>query len=63
MIKDEKYSVQVTWTKDDVTKSEIANNYPLSMDEAKLMLQKVRKTVFPKGTTSTFDIVPWKQTD
>jgi hypothetical protein len=53
MIKDEKYSVQVTWTKDDVTKSEIANNYPLSMDEAKLMLQKVRKTVFPKGTTST----------
>ena len=63
MIKDEKYSVQVTWTKDDVTKSEIANNYPLSMDEAKLMLQKVRKTVFPKGTTPTFDIVPWKQTD
>ena len=63
MIKDEKYSVQVTWTKDDVTKSEIANNYPLAMDEAKLMLQKVRKTVFPKGTTSTFDIVPWKQTD
>lgn len=63
MKKDEKYSILVTWTKDNLTKSEIVNNYPLSMDESKLMLQKVRKTVFPKGTTSSFDIILWKQTE
>ncbi len=61
MEKDDKFSILITWTKGELTKSEFANNNPLSQDEAKLMLQKVRKTVFPKGTIATFEIVSWKQ--
>lgn len=57
MEKDQKYSILVSWTKGELTKSEFANNHPLTLSEANLLLQKVKKTVFPPGTTATFEIV------